>query len=111
MTVDTTEDVLLSQVIELAETWLGWTTVHFRPARTHYGWRTPVQGSMGKGWPDLILVRGKRLIAAELKSDKGKLTSEQQDVLALLALAGVETYVWRPADWTSIERTLRVDSR
>jgi hypothetical protein len=98
---------LQAQIIELAEEWLGWEVVHFRQARTVKGWRTPVTGKLGKGWPDLILVRGPRIIAAELKSSKGKVTDEQSHVLAVLGLAGVETYVWRPSDWDTIVEVLR----
>lgn len=105
-TAPTTEADLQAQVIDLAEKWLHWRVVHFRPARTSQGWRTPVQGSMGKGWPDLILVRRTTIIAAELKSDKGKLTPEQVDVLVVLAGAGVETHVWRPRDWDTIVEVL-----
>lgn len=102
----TDEATLVSQIIGLAEDWLGWRCVHFRPGRTQHGWATPVQGSMGKGWPDLIMVRDGRRIAAECKSAKGRVTPEQSDVLGALSLAGFETYVWRPADWDSIVATL-----
>jgi len=86
---------------------LRWEVVHFRPARTKHGWRTPVQGTMGKGWPDLILARPPRLIAAELKSDKGKTDPEQDRVLALLDACGLEVYVWRPRDLMEIADILR----
>jgi hypothetical protein len=36
---------LLAQVTELAELY-GWQWVHFRPARTVHGWRTPVSGPL-----------------------------------------------------------------
>ena len=98
---------LQDQITEMAEKWLGWQWVHFRPARTQHGWRTPVSGPLGKGWPDLVLVRGPRIIAAELKSTKGKVTTEQTEVLGALNLAGVETYIWRPADWDHIVQILR----
>jgi hypothetical protein len=98
---------LQDQITELAETWLGWRWVHFRPARTKHGWRTPVSGPLGLGWPDLILVRDSRIIAAELKSSTGVVSEAQADVLATLGLAGVEVYLWRPADWDSIVEVLR----
>ena len=85
---------------------LGWECMHLRPARTLKGWRTPVQGSLGKGWPDLILIRVPRIIAAELKSARGKVSDEQAHVLAQLRLSGVEVHVWRPADWDSIVEAL-----
>jgi hypothetical protein len=108
------EAVLLDQIIgthpgrEGIAVRFGWESVHFRPARTQYGWRTPVQGSMGTGWPDLLLVRGRRLVAAELKADGKKLELEQRRVLDLLdTVREVETYEWRPADWDAIINRLR----
>jgi len=53
------------------------------------------------------LVRGTRIIAAELKSAKGVVSEAQADVLAALHLAGVETCIWRPSDWDDIVEILR----
>lgn len=51
------------------------------------------------GYPDLTLVKGDRLIFAELKRETGKPSPEQVDWLAALAaVPGVETYLWRPSD-------------
>lgn len=92
---------------------LGWETFHVRPARTKKGWRTPTEGSMAAGWPDLVLVRARdrRLVFAELKRELEDLSPTQWEVMAILgAIAGttrardtgpllsVETYVWRPSD-------------
>jgi hypothetical protein len=100
-----TEAEFQRQVTDAAELF-GWSWVHFRPAQTSKGWRTPVSGPLGKGWPDLVLIRGERLIFAELKTDGAALTPEQDWVNALLA-ATAEVYVWRPADWPEIKRELR----
>ena len=62
---DVLENQLLDAVLALAKVY-GFRTVHWRAAKTAHGWRTPVQGD-GKGWPDLLLVKGRRIIAAELK--------------------------------------------
>lgn len=99
-----TEAKFTAQVIELARLH-GWRTLHLRPARTSKGWRTPVQGD-GVGWPDLFLVRGPRIVVAELKVD-GKLTTEQEAWLLALGGAGLMVYVWRPKDWSQIEQVLR----
>jgi hypothetical protein len=58
------------------------------------------------GWPDLLLWRPGRVIAVELKSATGELTSEQTEVLESLAAAGIETHVWRPDDLDVIASTL-----
>ena len=100
-----TEADFQKQVTDLAEL-LHWQWAHFRPAETSKGWRTPVSGPLGKGFPDLVLVKGPRLIFAELKRDGGKVTADQLDVLAVFADAA-ETYVWRPADFDEIQSALQ----
>lgn len=60
----------------------------------------PVNGRIQKvvaGFPDCVLVKGKRLIFAELKRENGKVSSEQTDWLVALAATGAECYVWRPS--------------
>ena len=69
------------QVTDAAELF-GWTWGHFRPAQTSKGWRTPVSGPLGSGYPDLILVRDGRLIFADLKAQDGRLSPDQRHVLA-----------------------------
>jgi len=53
-----------------------WRWCHFRTARTKDSWRTALSGD--KGFPDYIAVRPPRLLIAELKSEDGKLTDDQQ---------------------------------
>lgn len=92
----TTEKQFLQQVRDLGRM-LHWKTYH--PLR-----------SMGSdyGWPDLVQVRGERLLFTELKSDKGKLTPAQEEWLeALRAARRIEVYLRRPADLDEIVRTLR----
>ena len=58
------------------------------------------------GFPDLVLV-GKHVIFAELKTNTGRLTSPQEQWIQALSLAeGVYTCVWRPKDWESITKIL-----
>lgn len=92
---------LLDQVIEVAHL-NHWLVAHFRPARTEKGWRTAVSAD-GKGFPDLVLSRGKDLLFVELKSNEGKLSQEQQEWLkALNQNLTVECHIWRPDDWDKI---------
>lgn len=98
------EDDLLRKVLALAKI-RGWRTAHFRPAQTKNGWRTAVSGD-GKGWPDLILVRNDRIIAAELKAGKNEPTDEQLAWLLALAGAKVDCRVWRDEDWDEIQTVL-----
>jgi hypothetical protein len=68
-------------------------------------WQTAVQGD-GAGFPDLILLRGERIIAAELKVGKGRATNEQLAWLDAFG-AACDAYLWRWEDWDSIVETLR----
>ncbi len=100
-----TETDFLKQVAEMANLF-GWRCAHFRPARTATGWRTPCQFD-AKGWPDLVLVKGQKVIFAELKSANGKLSFEQLQWLEALRIAGQDIRVWTPECWPEIERTLK----
>lgn len=59
------------------------------------------------GFPDCIMVRGERLIIAELKSETGQPTLEQYEWLEALAEAGQEVYLWRPDDFDEIAEVLK----
>lgn len=111
-TIRLTEREFTDQVLKLAGL-RGWLRAHFRPARTEHGWRTAVSGD-GKGFPDLILLRGKRLIVAELKTETGRRTPEQECWLQAFMELGdgspsgwfAEVFTWRPVDWPQIESVL-----
>ena len=108
------EDDLLTAVLELAKL-PGWRCYHQRPNRLGQ----IVQGD--RGFPDLVLVRPRRLGTGvaeteqfyaptirfvELKSDRGVVSPEQQRWLDAL---GPYACVWRPSDLRdgTIERALR----
>ena len=105
------EPQLQEAIIECARAF-GWRVAHFRPARVLRGgresWETPVAAD-GKGFPDLVLVRGDRLIFAELKKDTGTLRPDQELWLSALRLTPVEVYLWKASRWLdgTIERVLR----
>ncbi len=101
------EAALLAAVLDMARLYR-WRSFHPRPARVASGYRTAVSGD-GVGFPDLVLVRDRRLIFAELKSPTGELSAEQQAwLLAFQHVEGSERHIWRPADLHSglIARTL-----
>ena len=88
----------------------GWKVAHFRTVRilrangtSHYA--TPVQAD-GAGFPDLILVRRRRVIAAELKAGKNQPRADQVAWLEAFRGASVEAYTWRPTDMNDIEAIL-----
>jgi len=95
-------------VVELARL-CGWRAMHVRRSvgrrRGGAGWQTTTSVV---GWPDLFLwhPRSGRVVVAELKSEKGRLTVEQRGVLDELEGCGLDTRVWRPADWPEIEKVL-----
>ena len=108
MPIKESENDFLSWVIDLAHV-RKWAIAHFRPAMVvkndEITYRTAVSGD-GKGFPDCVLARGNRLIFAELKSDKGKLSPEQDMWLKLLSESKAEVYVWKPSDRETIEGIL-----
>jgi hypothetical protein len=87
-------------------------------AAREFGWRvyfTWTSMHSPAGFPDLCMVKGPRLVFAELKAEKGKVTVEQQAWLADLSEAShdghdggarFELYVWRPADLEDAYRVL-----
>jgi hypothetical protein len=99
-----TERAFMEQILELA-TYRGWESLHLRPAMTRRGWVTPVQGTMGVGFPDLMLVRDGRLVFMEVKSEKGRVSPAQASVREVLKPIA-PCYVVRPSDWDFIEREL-----
>lgn len=99
------EKQFMRQVIQVGHLF-GWKVAHFLPAMNRRGqWRTAVMAD-GAGFPDLVLVRGKTAIVAELKVGRNGLTEAQQDWIAALHAAGVRAYCWRPEMWPEIERIL-----
>lgn len=103
-----TEADFMRQVTDLAAIY-GYQWAHFRPAQTSKGWRTPVSGSLGSGWPDLVLVRERdeRVLFRELKADNGKVSPAQFAVHNTLATAGLDVGVWRPRNFDQIQEELR----
>ena len=52
------------------------------------------------GFPDLVMIRGGRMIAAELKRHKKQPTEAQERWLNhFRQVSGAEVYVWTPTDW------------
>jgi len=81
---------------------LGWKYYHAPDNR-------PVNGRIQKvvaGFPDLVLVKGERLIFAELKRELGIVAEAQTEWLAALEMAGAECYVWRPSQMREVLETL-----
>lgn len=86
-----TEKEFQAAVVELARA-LGYRTYHTYSSRRS----TP-------GFPDLVIVRpGSPPIFAELKAERGALSTEQAWWVDAL---GAE--VWRPSDWDRICRVLK----
>jgi hypothetical protein len=91
-----TEQQLMEAVIELAG-WLSYLCFHPYDSRRS-----------APGWPDLVICGHGRCIVAELKRERGRVSTMQQQWLDELALANVEVHIWRPWHWHSgeIERVL-----
>lgn len=84
---------------------LGWQTMHIGRTGKHQA--VGAKGTLGRGWPDLVLVKGGRIIFAELKAEKGITDPIQKQVLGILHQVG-EVYIWRPSDFGQVLDTLAV---
>ena len=99
---DITEKQFEAQIKDLAKLF-GWKYYHT--------WRSIHSPA---GFPDCVMVRNGQLIFAELKSEKGKLTPEQDEWLdALIGVAKhtnfqeIQVYLWRPHMIEEIVKILR----
>lgn len=99
-----TEAQWQATVVELLGA-LGYRHLHVR--RTIGRGRKWTTATNLAGWPDLLAWRPGRVVAIELKSESGRPTSAQLEVLESLADAGVEGRVVRPSEWDDLVRWLR----
>ncbi|KKM99442.1 hypothetical protein LCGC14_1147790 [marine sediment metagenome] len=93
--LDITEKQFESQVKDLAKTF-NWQYYHT--------WRSIHSPA---GFPDCVMVKEGRIIFAELKSEKGKVSEEQFEWLEALGKGKAEVYIWRPSDFDKVVEILR----
>ena len=101
------EAELQKAIIEMAQ-FFSWRVAHFRTSLDAHGkYQTAVAGD-GSGFPDLVLVR-ERIIFAELKVGKNKLSAAQEAWRDAILTAGGNWYEWREGHWMNgeIEEILR----
>lgn len=134
-----TEGAWQAQVVGLARLY-AWRLIYHAPAGGHgsrsAGTRRVASEQLpeGNGFPDLILIKGPRLVVAELKSRTGRPRPGQAEWLDAFETVGdavdnvvalardravgtdatnnfprpsVEAYLWRPADWPNVHNVLR----
>jgi VRR-NUC domain len=89
------ERAFQASVVRYAEL-MGWAVFHPYDSR-----RSQV------GFPDLVMVRRPRIVWAELKAQRGRLTDAQRAWIEELRACGQAAVVWRPSDWQEIEDVLR----
>lgn len=93
---EVSEKVSMQQVLDLA-TLQGWLTYHTYDSRRS-----------SPGFPDVVMVRGKHLLFAELKSEKGKFSQPQKQWLEALAkVETVSSHLWKPHDFDEIMVVLK----
>ena len=100
--LDISEAEFQAQVVALAE------------LTGHLVYHTYDSRKSQKGFPDLNIVKFslERPIYAELKTQTGKLTPEQELWKNILeSMPGVDYRLWRPSSWPEIEKTLVGRSR
>jgi hypothetical protein len=103
------ESVWQQIVVAEAKRW-GWDVANFAKVKVNSGkrtyWETPARID-GKGWPDLVLVRGGVIVFVECKTNKGSQSKEQKAWQKRLWDAGQDYLIWRPRAWKTIQKFLR----
>jgi hypothetical protein len=88
-----------AMVVEAAG-YLGWRAYHTFDSRRS-----------APGFPDLVLVKPPRMLALEIKTERGKVRPEQIAWLADLGqVPGVTALLVRPSDWDRLEQLLMGES-
>lgn len=90
-------------VTDYAES-LGWDWLHIGRVGKYQA--NGAKGTLGKGFPDLLLVRRSQVLFVELKQQGESLKPDQQKVA--LKLSETNYHVWRPSDMALMADTLRV---
>ena len=101
-----TEAELKDIVISVAKRY-GWLIHHDLPAQNNRGrWLTNIQGDAG--FPDLLMVHpvSGKIVAVELKSERGKVSPLQKRWLMAFDAGEVFNSVWKPSDMEYILYTL-----
>ena len=94
ITIDETEAAFQARVTRYAEE-QGWQWMHI--GRVGKYTANGAKGTLGTGWPDLIMVRGQRMVAAELKAQRApRPTVEQLQVLSRFQLKPTTVEVLDP---------------
>jgi VRR-NUC domain len=94
--LDIDEAELQARVVALAKH-RGWMVFHVWNSRNSQ-----------PGFPDLTLCRPPEALFLELKTEKGRVSAEQQQWLdALRPCGGVTVRLCRPRDWATLEALLR----
>lgn len=83
----------------------GWKVVHVPKVRKTDGDYRTVVDYDGKGFFDLVLFRD-RVVFAELKSEDGRRTPEQEAWAGIARRAGQEVHLWKPSDWETVRTVL-----
>jgi VRR-NUC domain len=95
ISLEISEKAWMATVLEAARA-CGWLAYH-----THNSRRS------APGFPDVVAVRGGRVLFVELKAEGGRLSEAQAEWLAALGGAGADVHVWRPSDWDLVQEVLR----
>jgi hypothetical protein len=100
MSAAETEAEFQAKVVELAKA-TGWQVYHTYDSRRS-----------NAGWPDLALVRGVSMLFLELKSEEGKVTTDQQRwIISLKRVKFVTAAIARPHNWDEIAEMLKGAAR
>lgn len=109
MHLSLTEKAFRQQILDVAHGygWRAWYDLATNSPRRCHACGTYSRGPRNPpGWPDLVLVRGSRLLFRELKVGRGHLEPEQEQWRDALRAAGADWAEWRPEQMDAIIREL-----
>jgi len=87
-------------MVEQAAGYLSWRCYH-----THDSRRS------NPGWPDLVCIKDGKMLALELKTERGRVRPEQEVWIAELGqVPGVEARIVRPSEWDDLLVMLKGES-
>lgn len=85
----------------------GWLVAHFTAGQVRPGTFVTAVKYDGKGFPDLTMCRGERLVFVECKREGvRKLRPDQESWRDALRLTSAEWYLWNPLDWPEVKVAL-----
>ncbi len=80
--------------------------MNYAKAMKWFAYHNPDSRRSAAGFPDLVLVRPPHVLFVELKTEKGRVSDQQEQLIEMLKACNQEVHVWRPRDLQTIHERL-----